>query len=96
MKSSMSSFRLIDISRIIRSVGEIWLIQKTDSGLLFRASIAGRQARVLVQLPGSSASTLAPDNLAPLHVVRDLTTLESWLNGLLPDTQLADQSRAKS
>ncbi len=71
---------LIDISRAIRQVGEIWLIQKTEAGMLFRATVNRQQIRVLSQLPGSPPPDFPPDHGAPLHIATTVSALTDFLH----------------
>ncbi len=70
---------LIEISRAIREVGELWHIEKTEAGTLFRATVNRQQVWILSQLPGTPPPDRAADRAATLHIVSTLPALVDFL-----------------
>lgn len=83
---------LIEISRAIREVGELWHIEKTEAGTLFRATVNRRQIRVLAQLAGTPPPEFAPDKGASMHIVSTFPALTDFLRSFQCDATTQMQS----
>ena len=72
---------LFEIAHEIRAVGQIWRIEKTENGILFRFEVGTQQGRVFVPAPTRSDTAPPAESNSSVHTVSSLTMLRAWLRG---------------
>ncbi|GAB2575290.1 hypothetical protein [Spirosoma areae] len=73
---------LHDVALAIREVGQIWLIDYTAYGTMFRADVGKSTVRVVVPKPGKSAAEVPEERNSPLHIACTIGELRDFLHTL--------------
>lgn len=68
------------VARELKATGsKIWLLQKTDYGLLMRCETGSIQFRLILPPVGGGTVDVPVEGKIPTHIVSSLTGLRTWL-----------------
>jgi N-glycosylase/DNA lyase len=75
---------LFDVSKIIRSFGQIWMIDKFDFGTVFRVTVNKVSCRVVIPSPFeiNQKVPIPEERNSRLFVVTNTDDLATWLENL--------------
>lgn len=77
---SQSPLLVTAVAKAINGVGEVWMVQHYEYGILLRCSVGSRQFRIVVPSPLPSEDTPTQESNSLMHVVSDMESFSAWLS----------------